>query len=200
VFLFLPTDLHLINSASRYHLPFMVSEPTGFSGMTRASNLRFFAVAHPSPPPPWLRPGNKREEFEHLRTRDRCDLETRPFTAVTGVRIPLGTPIISVTYVNRRGPVSRLCPADGWVRRRRVGCRTDFPSSDKNRDPRPFCLRLTRFERRTAGLVVSAFSAIARLNYTVARPGFPQRWARPHSHTLSWTPKMRQLAKVEPCP
>src|SRR5215475_10200327 len=34
----------------------------------------------------------------------------RPFTAVTGVRIPLGTPIKSMVYEMRRRLVSRSCP------------------------------------------------------------------------------------------
>ena len=34
----------------------------------------------------------------------------RPFTAVTGVRIPLGTPTKSINYAARRKTVSRKCP------------------------------------------------------------------------------------------
>jgi hypothetical protein len=42
----------------------------------------------------------------------------RPFTAVTGVRIPLGTPIISIYYEVRQQAVSRLCPVGHQVARR----------------------------------------------------------------------------------
>jgi hypothetical protein len=37
-----------------------------------------------------------------------------PLTAKTGVRVPLGAPIKSITYAETHGFVSRLCPVRGW--------------------------------------------------------------------------------------